>query len=164
VTNKQLIGAELQSAVFERVARQIRLSCSVEVAPDPNNKVELSTMKDALGLPRPKITFTPPDYSFKGLAQATKTMADMFRLMGATDLDMGTDPTAYDGAGHIMGTCRMGNDPKLSVVDAQCRAHDHNNLFIAGASFFPPLAAQIPAVLAALALRTAEDIAIQRWC
>jgi choline dehydrogenase-like flavoprotein len=162
VTNKQLIGAELQSAVFERVTRQIRLSCSVEVAPDPNNKVELSTMKDALGLPRPKITFTPPDYSFKGLSQATKTMADMFRLMGATDLDLGTDPTAYDGAGHIMGTCRMGNDPNLSVVDAQCRAHDHKNLFIAGASVFPTVGSPNPTLsLAALALRTAEDIASQ---
>lgn len=162
VTNKQLIGAELQSAVFERVARQVRLSCSVEVAPDPNNRVELSTVKDALGLPRPKITFTPPDYSFKGLAQATKTMADMFRLIDATEVALGTDPTAYDGAGHIMGTCRMGNDPKLSVVDAQCRAHDHQNLFIAGASVFPTVGSPNPTLsLAALALRTAEHIAIQ---
>jgi glucose dehydrogenase len=162
VTNKQLIGAELQSAVFERVTRQVRLSCSVEVAPDPNNRVELSTVNDALGLPRPKITFTPPDYSFRGLAQATKTMADMFRLIGATELDLGADPTAYDGAGHIMGTCRMGSDRKSSVVDAQCRAHDHKNLFIAGASVFPTVGSPNPTLtIAALALRAAQDIATQ---
>ena len=163
VTNKQLIGAELQSAVFERVSRQIRLSCSVEVAPDKNNKVELSTtLKDGLGLPRPKITYTPPDYSFRGLDQATKTMADMFRLIGATEVDLGTDPKAYDGAGHIMGTCRMGNDPKSSVVDAECRAHDHKNLFIAGASVFPTVGSPNPTLsLAALALRTADAIATQ---
>ena len=161
VTNKQLIGAELQSAVFERVTRQVRLSCSVEVSPDSNNRVELSAMKDALGLPRPKITFTPSDYSFKGLTQATKTMADMFRLIGATELDLGTDPSAYDGAGHIMGTCRMGKDRKSSVVDAQCRTHDHKNVFIAGAAVFPTVGSPNPTLsIAALALRAAQDIAV----
>ncbi|HTQ60453.1 MAG TPA: GMC family oxidoreductase [Candidatus Solibacter sp.] len=160
VTNKQLIGTELQSAVFERVTRQVRLSCSVEVSPDPNNRVELSMMKDALGLPRPKITFTPADYSLRGLAQATKTMADMFRLIGATEVDLGTDPSAYDGAGHIMGTCRMGKDPKSSVVDAQCRTHDHKNLYIAGSSVFPTVGSPNPTLsIAALALRAAKDIA-----
>jgi choline dehydrogenase-like flavoprotein len=162
VSNKQLIGVELQSAVFEHVARQVRLSCSVEVAPDANNRVELSNLKDALGLPRPKITFAPPDYSFKGLTQATNAMGDMFRLMGATDLDLGSDPTAYDGAGHIMGTCRMGNDPTTSVVDAQCRTHDHKNLFIAGASVFPTVGSANPTLsLVALALRAAQEIAAQ---
>src|SRR5260370_3790263 len=56
VTNNQLIGAELQSAVFERVARQIRLKCSVEIAPGPTNKVERWRRKIAAGLPRPRVT------------------------------------------------------------------------------------------------------------
>jgi choline dehydrogenase-like flavoprotein len=162
VTNKQLIGSGLQSAVFDRVARQVRFSCSVEVAPDPSNRVELSALTDALGVPRPKITFTPPNYSFNGLTQATKVMGDMFRLIAATEIDLGTDPQAYDGAGHIMGTCRMGNDPKSSVVDAQCRTHDHKNLFIAGSSVFPTVGSPNPTLsIAALALRAADDIAAQ---
>jgi choline dehydrogenase-like flavoprotein len=162
VTNKRLIGTELQTALFERVTRQVRLSCSVEVAPDPGNRVELSAMTDALNLPRPKLTFTPPDYSLRGLAQATKTMADMFRLIGATDLDLGNDPKVYDGAGHIMGTCRMGVDPKSSVVDAQCRAHDQKNLFVAGSSVFPTVGSPNPTLtIAALALRAAQEIAGQ---
>ena len=33
----------------------------------------------------------------------------------------------YIGAGHIMGTCRMGDDPKSSVVDKFQRSHDHKN-------------------------------------
>ena len=161
VTNKKLIGADLQAALFERVTKQLRLSCSVEVAPDPNNRVELSAMTDALGLQRPKITFTPPPYSLKGLAQATKTLADMFRLIGAKEVDLGADD-AYDGAGHIMGTCRMGSDPKSSVVDAQCRTHDHGNLFIVGSSVFPTVGSPNPTLtIAALALRAAQDIASQ---
>jgi len=161
VTNKQLIGSELQTALFDRVTRQLRLSCSVEVAPDTNNRVELSAMTDALGLPHPRITFTPPQYSLKGLAQATKILADIFRLIGATEVDLGAE-NAYDGAGHIMGTCRMGSDPKSSVVDSQCRSHDHPNLFIVGSSVFPTVGSPNPTLtLAALALRAAQDIAKQ---
>jgi len=161
VMNKKLIGAELQSAVFDRVTRQVRLSCSVEVAPDSNNRVELSATTDALKLPRPKITFSPPEYSYRGLAQARETLAEMFRLIGATEVDLG-DPRAYDGAGHIMGTCRMGNDTKASVVDAFCRSHDHKNLFIVGSSVFPTVGSPNPTLtLAALALRAARDVARQ---
>jgi glucose dehydrogenase len=159
VTNKKLIGVDLQTALFERLTRQARLSCSVEVSPDPNNRVELSAMTDGLGLPKPKITFTPSQYSLNGLAQATKTMGDVFRLIDATEIDLGTD-NAYDGAGHIMGTCRMGNDPKRSVVNRQCRTHDHANLFITGSSVFPTVGSPNPTLtIAALALRAAQDIA-----
>jgi choline dehydrogenase-like flavoprotein len=162
VTNKKLIGADLQSALFERVTRQIRLSCSVEVSPEPNNRVELSATTDALKIPQPKITFMPSEYSLRGLAQATKTLGDMFRRIGATEVDLGTDPKAYDGAGHIMGTCRMGKDPKKSVVDAKCRAHDHHNLFIVGSSVFPTVGSPNPTLtIAALALRAAQDIGKQ---
>jgi glucose dehydrogenase len=133
----------------------------VEVAPDPNNRVELSATTDALGLPHPKLTFTPPDYSLKGLAQAIKTLENVFSLIGATDLDLGAD-NSYDGAGHIMGTGRMGNDAKSSVVDAQCRTHDHRNMFIVGSSVFPTVGSPNPTLtIAALALRAAQDITTQ---
>ena len=165
VTNQKKIGAELQFALFERVTRQVRLSCSVEVSPDAKNRVELSATTDVLGLPHPKITFAPSDYSFAGLAQATKTLGDIFRLIGATEVDLGADPKAYDGAGHIMGTCRMGADPKLSVVDAQSRTHDHRNVFIVGSSVFPTVGSPNPTLtIAALALRAAQDISKQLGC
>ena len=58
-----------------------------------------------------------------------------------------------------MGTCRMGTDPKSSVVNAQCRAHDHPNLFVLGSSVFPTVGSPNPTLtLAALALRAAQDI------
>jgi glucose dehydrogenase len=161
VSNQQLIGTDLQSALFERATRQLRLSCSVEVSPDANNRVELSTKTDALGIPQPKITFTPSEYSLKGLAQATKTLADIFSRIGATEVSLGTE-NEYDGAGHIMGTCRMGKDRKSSVVDAQCRSHDHRNLFIVGSSVFPTVGSPNPTLtIAALALRAAQDIGKQ---
>jgi choline dehydrogenase-like flavoprotein len=61
---------------------------------------------------------------------------------------------------HQCGTARMGADPKASVVNAQCRAHDLENLYIVDASVLPTSAAVNPSLtIAALALRTAEHIA-----
>ncbi|MDP4032924.1 MAG: GMC family oxidoreductase [Pseudorhodobacter sp.] len=60
---------------------------------------------------------------------------------------------------HQCGTAKMGADPRTSVVDPFCRAHDHPNLFIVDASVLPTSAAVNPALtIAALALRSAEHI------
>lgn len=61
---------------------------------------------------------------------------------------------------HQCGTVRMGNDPAQAPLDAYCRAHDHPNLFVVDASFFPSSAALNPALtIAAQALRVADHIA-----
>jgi choline dehydrogenase-like flavoprotein len=46
---------------------------------------------------------------------------------------------AYDNfnATHVFGTCRMGDDPKSSVVDSFCRSHRWRNLLVVDASVFP---------------------------
>jgi choline dehydrogenase-like flavoprotein len=65
----------------------------------------------------------------------------------------------WNTAAHIMGTCIMGKDPKDSVVDGWGRCHDHENLFIAGASVFATGATANPTLtLAAITLRTAKEI------
>jgi choline dehydrogenase-like flavoprotein len=66
----------------------------------------------------------------------------------------------YGGAGHVMGTYRMGTDPKTSVVDSLQRSHDHPNLYLVGSGTFPTVGTANPTLtLSALALRTADDIA-----
>jgi choline dehydrogenase-like flavoprotein len=65
------------------------------------------------------------------------------------------------GAGHVMGTTKMGLDGATSVVNGDGRAHDVSNLFIVGSSVFPTCGTANPTLtLAALALRTAA--AVQR--
>lgn len=60
---------------------------------------------------------------------------------------------------HQCGTARMGEDPAASVVDADLRAHDLDNLFIVDASVLPTSAAVNPSLtVAALALRAADRI------
>jgi glucose dehydrogenase len=59
-----------------------------------------------------------------------------------------------------MGTYRMGNDPKTSVVDSFQRSHDHPNLYLVGSGTFPTVGTANPTLtLSALALRTADSIA-----
>ena len=62
---------------------------------------------------------------------------------------------------HTFGTCRMGGDPQTSVVDANCRSHDHPNLYITDASVFPSSGGgEAPSLtIQALSTRAADIIA-----
>ncbi len=65
----------------------------------------------------------------------------------------------YYGAGHIMGTYRMGNNPRESVLDKDQRSHDHENLFMVGSGVFPTTGTANPTLtIAALALRAAQSV------
>jgi choline dehydrogenase-like flavoprotein len=64
------------------------------------------------------------------------------------------------GCAHQAGTCRFGNDPATSVLDANCRAHEVDNLYVTDTSFFPSIGAVNPALTAmANAIRVGEHIA-----
>lgn len=60
---------------------------------------------------------------------------------------------------HVCGTCRFGDDPSRSVLDANNRAHSVSNLYVVDASFFPSSGGTNPALtIAANALRVAEHL------
>jgi len=159
VENQGLFGQELRERLFHDVSRQVRVSCSVEVLPNPDNRVQLSPLLDASGVPRPQIHFATDDYTRSGFGPALDVMSAILRAIDAVPTSIDRNPLNYTGAGHIMGTCRMGFDRTLSVVDADCRAHDHRNLYIVGSSTFPTCGTANPTItIAALALRAANNI------
>jgi choline dehydrogenase-like flavoprotein len=64
------------------------------------------------------------------------------------------------GQVHLLGTCRMGNDPETSVVDKYHRAHEVPNLFVCdGSSFVSSGRGQPTMTIQALAFRAADHIA-----
>jgi choline dehydrogenase-like flavoprotein len=68
-------------------------------------------------------------------------------------------PTLDMNYGHPCGTCRFGIDPKISVLDRNCRTHDIENLYVVDASFMPRSGAVNPSLtIAANALRVAASI------
>ena len=61
---------------------------------------------------------------------------------------------------HELGGCRMGRDPRTSVVNADCRTHDVPNLYVVDGSVFPSASEKNPThTIMALAARAAEHIA-----
>jgi choline dehydrogenase-like flavoprotein len=63
------------------------------------------------------------------------------------------------GCAHQAGTCRFGTDPAISVLDADCKAHELDNLYVVDTSFFPSIGAVNPALTAmANALRVGEHL------
>jgi choline dehydrogenase-like flavoprotein len=155
--DRGLRGRELDQAIADHSAREIALASMVEQLPSPSNRVVPDfAQRDAIGLPRPRITFRIDDYVRRGLAEARRLHAEIFGALRSTEAHYSDEIMP---SGHVIGTCRMGADPKQSVVDAQLRSHDHPNLFVLGSSVFPTSAASNPTLtIAALALRAVGSI------
>lgn len=150
-------GKELIEQLNAHVARQFRFANLIEQMPDPNNRVTPAwDQTDAIGIPRPRIEYTVGEIERQGMAEARRISEQVFNAMGALYIDHGED---YEGAGHVIGTCRMGDDPSASVVTPEQRTHDHPNLFIVGSSVFPTTGTANPTLtLSALALWATQTI------
>ncbi|MGB1376445.1 MAG: GMC family oxidoreductase [Miltoncostaeaceae bacterium] len=136
--------------------RQVCLTGASEPMPDPANRVRLAGETDAIGVPRPLLDFRPGEYSTRSRAEARRLFSRIFRAMGCTQQ---YHRDTYEGAGHLMGTTRMGNNPRTSVVDRNLRLHGHPNCFVVGAGAFPTVGTANPTLtVAALALRAVDPI------
>lgn len=106
-----------------------------EDLPEEHNTVTLDPrIKDAHGIPAPKMTYSISDNSQKMLDFAVARATETLRAAGATDVII-ESPLA-SGGWHLMGTARMGKDPQTSVVNEWGRSHDVKNLFIVDGSIF----------------------------
>ncbi|WP_158924975.1 GMC family oxidoreductase [Acidisphaera sp. S103] len=166
---KALSGQALTSAMNAALSRQFRLGFLVEQSPEPGNRVTLSDRVDHLGLPRPRVTYDISDYTKQGFVAAKRAADAIFAKLGAKQFTAVAPGPAqftfegetfgYFGAGHIVGTYRMGGNKTDSVVDANQRSWDHPNLYLVGSGTFPTVATGNPTLtIAALALRTADAI------
>lgn len=157
-----LFGQPLRRSLRETMIRQIRVAALVEPAPIRDHDVTVSDRLDALGLPRPRVRYgiTDDPYCLRGMHAAIEVHHAIFRKLGARKEDIHHRAIEnFAGAGHIMGTCRMGNDAKQSVVDKYQRSHDHKNLFVVGSSVFPTVGASNPTfTIGALSLWAAQTI------
>jgi choline dehydrogenase-like flavoprotein len=154
---QRLRGQALNIALRSQASRHVRLASQVEQLPDPENRVTLDPgEKDMYGVPLPSLAYRLDSYVGAGLAAARAAHAEIFGRLGATGIEHRDAP---EGAGHIMGTARMGEDAKSSVVDRNLRSHDHPNLFILGSAVFPTGATANPTLtIAALSLRVAGAV------
>ena len=117
------------------------------------------TLKDAWGIPSIRLTYKdhPDDLAIARFLQARA--AEIMDAAGAKKI-WKADVAERSGGVHLLGTCRMGNDPATSVVDKYHRTHDVPNLFLCdGSSFVTSGRGQPTMTIQALAFRAADHIA-----
>ncbi|GGF57205.1 choline dehydrogenase [Azorhizobium oxalatiphilum] len=154
---KGVLGSKLDAEIRRQSARSLNWAVDFETLPLPENRVLPSeSKKDALGIPVPSIYYSVTDYWNAGRDRALKDFADIARLL---DADIVSTDVKWQNRQHIMGTTIMGDDPKTSVVDRDCRTHDHPNLFIAGTSVMSSSSCVNPTLTgAALSVRIGDQL------
>ncbi|MDE1182081.1 GMC family oxidoreductase [Paraburkholderia sp.] len=154
---KGVTGAELDRQIRDRAARTLNINSFHEHLAEPDNRIVPSAdHKDSLGIPQPEITYSINDYVKKSAANTRDLYTQIAALFGGIEVSF--DDT-FAPNNHIMGTTIMGNDASNSVVDADCRTHDHPNLFVAGSGPMPTAASvNCTLTIAALSLKLADKL------
>ena len=125
-----------------------------EVQPQERNRVTLADQKDEFGLPVARVTFSYCDDDKRLYRHAIRFMRRSMEAVGARDI--------WDSAStaHLNGTCRMGDNPRESVVNADGRSWDIPNLWVCDGSLFPTVGGVNPSLtIQALACRIGDRIA-----
>jgi choline dehydrogenase-like flavoprotein len=127
-----------------------------EGLPHEHNTITLDPeLTDARGLPVARVTYEWGENDLKLSTAARDKAAEMMSASGARKVRIGLNYGA-----HAMGSCRMGHDPKTSVLNEHGQSHDIKNLFIADTSVFVTGAGVNPTLTAmAIASRASEHIA-----
>jgi choline dehydrogenase-like flavoprotein len=155
------------SRVLDRGAprtQRVRLRNFMEMEPDPENRVTLSDKVCPYGQPIAHVVHRCTEIDRRSLVELHRSLvkelprAGMGRLETQLQHDVSPWPIDQD-ASHHMGTTRMGDDPRSSVVDRDLRVHELDNVYLAGASTFPTSGCANPTfTLVALSIRLAEHL------
>jgi len=158
--NKGLVGKALDAEIRRLTACTADVVMAHEMLPDPNNRLTLSDKRDWHGLPKPSIHYDVGDYVRKSSKEYAMPIAKRIaEAMGAINVKFSPK---FNQSKHIMGGTIMGNDPGSSVVDSECRSHDHANLFIPGGGAMPSTACGNSTItMTALAFRAADALVKQ---
>ena len=147
-------------AAFEATfAHSVSLTVTAEDFPEDSNRVTLDPrLTDSDGLPAPCLHYRVSENSRRMLDHGILRATEVLREAGAQDVFV--NPLASAAGFHFLGTARMGNDPKTSVTDAECRAHEMPNLVVPDGSVFVTAGAVNPtSTIQAIALRAADALA-----
>lgn len=155
--------AQADAVEGDRVDTQ--LAIRLEHAPNPESRITLSSETDLLGLRKVRLNLQLGDSEYETYLRFREILV---REMGQSNLgrlrlnDFADREDWLAGLGwqyHHMGGTRMHESETRGVVDANCKVHGINNLYIAGSSVFPTGGHANPTItIVALAQRLAEHI------
>jgi choline dehydrogenase-like flavoprotein len=143
---------------LEQVARHaVDFWLTTEDLPKAGNRVTVG----ADG--RIRLAYTPTNRAeADGLYRELRTIMNHIGIAAHHVLDKNfyaNMPISMAGVAHQAGTCRFGADPRTSVLDVNCKAHELDNLYVVDASFLPSIGAVNPALsIMANALRVGDHL------
>jgi gluconate 2-dehydrogenase alpha chain len=143
-----------------------------EDLPQPGNRIDLDpSIKDVFGYPAGRITYTPHRHEIACAEHWAPRLEAVMRDAGADHAFWATSPpipgSFADQPGsrapvsrHIMGSARMGDDPRTSVFDRWQRLHEMENVVCTDSSVFPTSTGYGPTLtIVALAIRASRALA-----
>ena len=157
---KPLETALLPMGLLDNLARHaVDFWLTTEDLPDPENRV---TVNQAGNL---TLSYTPNNQvARQKLYDKLKSMLSVLGMhphLIPRNIYMKTEiPIA--GCAHQAGTCRFGADPKTSVLDVNCKAHELDNMYVVDTSFFVSIGAVNPSLTAIANSIRVSDHLLQR--
>ena len=163
-------GRQLKDDYRRYYGATIGFSGRGEMIPNKDSYCEIDpSTVDRWGIPVLRFHFKWGDEEILQVKHMQETFRELIEEIGGTP--MGNMPSREDGYGilaggriiHELGVTRMGHDPRSSVLDANCQAHDVRNLFVADGGPFVTNGDKNPTwTILALSMRTSEHIVQQR--
>jgi choline dehydrogenase-like flavoprotein len=153
-------GAGFKKFMQDHFTHTVRFASHITSLPVATNTITLdASNRDKWGRPGLCLTYTDHPDDLKAKQWFRDRTEELMQAAGATHL-WNQPILPVDGGVHLLGTARMGNNPRDSVVDRFHRAHDVRNLFVCdGSSFVTSGRGQPTMTIQALAFRAAEHIA-----
>jgi len=118
-----------------------RVTVHGEQSPNPESRVTLTNERDRFGMRRIRLDWRLTDLDRRSVYESTREVARglIASFRGRIRLHVNPDdPDSFEirFQSHHMGTTRMSENPRGGVVDADCRVHGLDNLYVAGSSVF----------------------------
>ncbi|OGQ00297.1 MAG: hypothetical protein A2Z40_03580 [Deltaproteobacteria bacterium RBG_19FT_COMBO_60_16] len=146
----------LMNVLRRPVKPTLYIGATIEMRISDSNRVVLSERKnDCFGNPLAHLIFHYTEEDLRTLERSRELIRGIYRKLGATDVR----EVEVSWSRHHQSTCRMGDNPKTSVVDRNLRVHESPNLYLCGSEVFVTGGAMQPCLtIAALAHRLADHL------
>ncbi|MGD0786463.1 MAG: GMC family oxidoreductase [Terracidiphilus sp.] len=158
-------GAGHKQAMRDWHKRSIVIMGPTQQIPTAEGRVTLDpAVRDKWGLPVVRLMGNVHPHTFEiGEVQAKRAQA-WLKEAGAIDTSLMSYKAEQVSAGqHQAGTCRMGSDPKSSVVDQSCRIHDVDNVFVIDSSVHVTNGGFNPVLTIMAIAYYASDALVRNW-
>src|SRR5690348_15367565 len=152
-------GKDFKAALAQDFNRTMEIFCHGTSLPVENNSFSLDPdVKDAWGLPALRLTYKDHPDDLRLTDWLNARASELLDAAGAVK-KWSFPAQEQQFAVHLLGTCRMGKDPKTSVINSDHQTHDVKNLFLCdGSSLVTSGRGQPTMTIEALAFRAADRI------